>query len=87
MKKKLLFIIFIVFTLSDTLIAQDWQIGGSALTTTGKLGSTTKQNVQLITNNAVRLTLTSAGIFKINSDQSSIQFSNAGANPKPMMFI
>ncbi len=66
---------------------QNWKTNGNALTAAGKLGTTSAHDVNFISNNVSRMSLKANGVFRINSDQTPIQFSNAGANPKPMMFI
>lgn len=86
--KKLLFLFFAALISSSSLIAQaeNWKTNGNSLSAVGKLGTTSNKSVQFISNNIVRMTLQNTGNLKISSDQSSIQFPNPGATPKPMMF-
>ncbi len=75
---------------SSTLIAQapqNWKTNGNSLTAAGKLGTTSAQDVNFISNNVSRMSLKSSGNLRMNSDQTSILFANPGATPKPMMFI
>jgi hypothetical protein len=87
--KRILFFSLAAFLSSSSLVAQtisNWKINGNALEANGKLGTTNAQNVNFITNNISRMSLTANGTLKINSDQTSIQFPNPGTTPKPMMF-
>lgn len=72
---------------SATSMAQNWKTAGNTLTATDKLGSKNAQDVNFISNNVTRMSLTKTGDLKIASDQTAIQFPNPGSKPKPMMFI
>ena len=87
-KKVLLFSLAALLS-GSALTAQtgQWKLAGNALNGTQKLGSTNNFSLDFITNNVKRMSLTNKGNLQINSDQTSIQFSNPGATPKPMMFI
>jgi len=89
MKEKIFFTTALAAILSSTLLAQtgQWNLGGNNLDGTQKLGSTNNFPLDFITNNTARMSLTNAGNLKFLTDQSSIQFPNPGANPKPMMFL
>lgn len=86
-KKVLLFSLAAMLSGSSLMAQQNWKVGGNALTAAGKFGTTSANDVNFISNNVSRITLKSAGNLRFNSDQTSIQFANPGATPKPMMFI
>lgn len=46
---------------SSTLLAQDWKVSGNALTAPGKLGTTSNQDINFISNNIVNGILTKTG--------------------------
>lgn len=87
--KKVLLFSFVALLSGSAVTAQtgQWKLAGNSLTGIEKLGSTNNFSLDFITNNVKRMSLTNKGNLKINSDQTSIQFPNPGANPKPMMFI
>jgi len=88
--KKILLFSFAAILSGSALKAQtiqNWKINGNSLTAAGKLGTTTSQDVNFISNNVSRMSLKSTGNLRFNSDQTSILFANPGATPKPMMFI
>ncbi len=87
-KKKVLLLAFTVLMGSKAAMAQtNWTTNGNKLTATGKLGSTSATDVDLISNNQTRMTITAAGNLAITSDQTSIQFPVPGSSPKPMMYM
>ncbi len=88
MKNKNVLLFSLMSLFSGSLIAQqNWKTNGNAINVAGKLGTTTSQDVNFITNNASRMSLKANGNLRFNSDQTSIQFANPGATPKPMMFL
>lgn len=53
MSKKLLLFACTTLLGSSVLIAQNWKVGGNALTATGKFGLTSNQDIQFISNNKI----------------------------------
>lgn len=81
-KKSLLFCAAIIG--SSTLLAQDWKIGGNALTAPGKFGSTNAQDVQFITNNVVNGVFTKTGSWGFGTTLPSAKLHvNSAANENP----
>lgn len=80
----LLFMLLNHFSIAQTT---QWKLTGNNLKGTEKLGSTNNASLDFITNNTARVSLTNTGNVRFPSDQSSIQFSNPGANPKPMLYM
>ncbi|HQV00065.1 MAG TPA: hypothetical protein PLO59_02840, partial [Bacteroidia bacterium] len=68
MKKQLISLAAVLAATSFTFNAQaQWLVGGNALGSTGNFGSTTNQDVNFISNNLTRMTLTKAGLLGIGT--------------------
>ncbi len=65
------FLVMLVITGSFPLMAQDWRIGGNALSGTGSLGSTNNYSMTFKTNNTERGRLTSGGLWGFGSNNPS----------------
>jgi hypothetical protein len=64
----------LVLTGSFPLMAQDWRIGGNALSGTGSLGSTNNYSMTFKTNNTERGRITSSGWWGIGTSSPSTRF-------------
>lgn len=71
MKRKTLFTLVISAMLINYAGAQTWNLGGNAPTATGILGNTTNQNLNLITNNKVRLAIKKSGQVGIGTNSAN----------------
>ena len=80
MKMKTLFTLIISALLTTYANAQTWNLGGNAPTATSTLGNTTKQNLNLITDNKVRLAIKKTGQIGIgiNSPTSLLHIEQTG---------
>ncbi|MEO8149111.1 MAG: hypothetical protein ABI723_15810 [Bacteroidia bacterium] len=80
MKKNLLGIVTILFLSHNFATAQSWNLGGNAPTATSVLGNTTNQNLNIITNNATRITVKKSGQvgIGITNPTSTLQVQKSG---------
>lgn len=85
MKNRILLVLvgFVIIN-CPSLLAQDWAIGGNALSANAKFGSTTKRNIFFVSGNKIWGTLTKDGDWGFGTTAPNVRFhinSDSGESP------
>ena len=65
--KKIVVSYFWIFFLNSTIQAQSWNLSGNSASSTAKLGTTSNEDLTMMTNNLIRLSLKKTGFLGLNT--------------------